>query len=185
MGRQRGLSSREAFSRAEAVLDRYGLRQAADTWVSELSVEDQRRVSVAQALLDRPSLLVLDDPWADLTGSALVAATSEIRQLADAGCIVVFTDRGWRMRGLEVDQHKSLSGGILFDLPHEEPTGEHAAMRIDLYGHGERFDHLAGLTEYRPHPDGLTLVVEHEHTNDVLRAAMQSGWMIRRVGPNT
>jgi ABC-type Mn2+/Zn2+ transport system ATPase subunit len=184
MGRLRGLSDREAFHRADAVIDRYGLRPLVDGLVSELAPEDQRRVCFAQAVLDRPSLLVLDDPWADLKGTTLVTATSEIRQLAEAGCVVLFTDRAWRVRALEIDEHKSLSGGILFDLPHEEPASGLSDMRIDLYGHGERFDQLTGLIEYRPHPDGLTVLVDHEHTNDVLRAALQGGWLVRRVEPN-
>lgn len=183
LARLRGLSAKEAYSRAETVIDRFALRAQVDLPLTELAAEELRRVAVAQALLDRPSLLVVDDPWADLKGQMQLVATTELKRLADNGCVVLFTDRGWRLRSVEIDQHLSLSGGILFPMPHEEPS-EHTSMRLELYGSGLPFEHTGGIVDYRPHPEGLTVIAEHDAANDLLRVALQNGWLIRRVEPN-
>ncbi|MGX7681928.1 ATP-binding cassette domain-containing protein [Jatrophihabitans sp. DSM 45814] len=185
LGELRGLSAKEAYDRADGVIDRFSLRAVVDLDLKELSAEDLARVAFAQSLLDRPSLLIVDDPWNDLKGTPLLVATAELKRLADVGCVIVFTDRSWRLRALEVDQHLSLSGGIIFPLPHESPSGEQTSMRLELYGTGEGFDHAVGIIDYRPHPDGLTVIAEHDRTNDLLRIALQNGWLIRRVEPNS
>jgi ABC-2 type transport system ATP-binding protein len=183
LARLRGMSRTEADEQAGGLIDRFTLHQVAESLIVELSGEDLRKLAFAQAVLDRPSLLILDEPWGDLKGRALVLVTAELGRLAEAGCVVMFTDRRRRVPGIAVDQNLSLSGGILFPLPIGEPDGEHASMRIDLSGQGQSFEHARGVVEYRLHHDGVTVIAEYGQTTDIVRVALQSGWLIRRVEP--
>jgi ABC-type multidrug transport system ATPase subunit len=185
--RLRGLPARAAYLRAESVIDRMGLRGVVDLPATELSSEDLRGLSFAQALLDRPSLLVVDDPWHELSSVARATATSEIEALSEAGCVVVLTDRSHQLQKLRVDEHLSLAGGILFPLSRElaESTEDlPAAVRVELYGAGTALEQSAGILDLRVHPDGLTVIVERDRTNELLRLALQGGWLIRRVEPS-
>jgi len=57
----------ELRERALAVLDRLGLRPAADRRLSDTSYGEQRRVEIAMALSQEPRVLLLDEPFAGLS----------------------------------------------------------------------------------------------------------------------
>jgi branched-chain amino acid transport system ATP-binding protein len=57
----------ELRERALAVLDRVGLRRAADRPLSGTAYGEQRRVEIAMALAQEPRVLLLDEPFAGLS----------------------------------------------------------------------------------------------------------------------
>ena len=59
-----------AESRASEMLEQLGIADRAATPVAELSAGLKRRTSVARALLHEPSLLLLDEPYANLDDEA-------------------------------------------------------------------------------------------------------------------
>jgi NitT/TauT family transport system ATP-binding protein len=64
--RLRGVSRREAQARIDEALDRVGLTGFAKAYPRELSGGMKMRVSIARALVTRPSLLLMDEPFAAL-----------------------------------------------------------------------------------------------------------------------
>jgi zinc/manganese transport system ATP-binding protein len=69
-------SRREAQRRVDEVVDLVGSRAYADRPVGEVSGGEQQRILIAQALVRRPSMLLLDEPLdsLDLPNQAAVAA---------------------------------------------------------------------------------------------------------------
>ncbi|RJQ82041.1 ABC transporter ATP-binding protein [Pseudonocardiaceae bacterium YIM PH 21723] len=92
MGRIRGLSTAAVRARAAELLDRLALVGGAHVPLRTLSKGNAQKVTLAQALLVPPELLVLDEPWSGLDASAHQVLGEVIAETAATGGAVVFTD---------------------------------------------------------------------------------------------
>ena len=78
--------------RREAVhsaLEKMGLSSLRTVKAGKLTVEQRKRASLAVELLTEPSLLVFDEPTADLDSAAEQEMSETLRRLADEGRVVV------------------------------------------------------------------------------------------------
>jgi ABC-2 type transport system ATP-binding protein len=77
-----GLGARAARDRADELLERFGLLEAARRFVKGYSGGMQRRLDVALGLVHRPRVLFLDEPTTGLDPEARAAMWQEISRLA-------------------------------------------------------------------------------------------------------
>jgi ABC-type lipoprotein export system ATPase subunit len=89
------LSDREAKSRAKEMLGRVGLGDRLDHEPSQLSGGQQQRVAIARALINRPSLLLADEPTGNLdsrTSEEVLVMFQELNQKEGITIIMVTHD---------------------------------------------------------------------------------------------
>ncbi len=88
-----GRPTREAVERAHMLLDRVGLADRLDHLPAELSGGERQRTAIARALVNRPALLLADEPTGNLdrTTSAAVAALMLELQAQERTMLVVVT----------------------------------------------------------------------------------------------
>jgi ABC-2 type transport system ATP-binding protein len=87
--RFRGLSRADSSERAAALVDRFGLADAADRGAGKLSGGTRRKLDVALGLVQRPQVLFLDEPTTGLDPEARAAMWAEIRRLAGEDALTV------------------------------------------------------------------------------------------------
>jgi ABC-2 type transport system ATP-binding protein len=90
MGRLRGLDSKKLGTALALARERFDLEAVADTIIGRLSRGYRQRVSLAQAVLHEPDLLVLDEPTNGLDPRQIIEFRGLIRRLAEQ-CTVIIT----------------------------------------------------------------------------------------------
>jgi putative ABC transport system ATP-binding protein len=92
---QGGLSTREAFTRARALLERVGLGQRTGHYPKLLSGGEQQRVALARAFVTHPQVLFADEPTGSLdaaTGHAVIDLMFELNRANGATLVLVTHD---------------------------------------------------------------------------------------------
>ena len=90
-GRLYGLTKADARTRADLLLDTFGLTAAADRAVSTYSGGMRRRLDIAAGLIPSPAVLFLDEPTTGLDPRARNEVWSSIRETAERGTTVLLT----------------------------------------------------------------------------------------------
>src|SRR6185503_3211874 len=83
---------REATRRADALLDRLGLRRYEDAPAAALAHGDERRLGVARALATEPAFVLMDEPAAGLPEAEVPDFASVVRSVRDdhdAGVLLI------------------------------------------------------------------------------------------------
>jgi daunorubicin resistance ABC transporter ATP-binding subunit len=91
VGQLTHLTRKVATARADELLERFELTDAANRPLKTYSGGMRRRLDLATALVDRPPVLFLDEPTTGLDPYSRVAMWGVIEELAEAGSTVLLT----------------------------------------------------------------------------------------------
>ncbi|HXC59232.1 MAG TPA: ATP-binding cassette domain-containing protein [Steroidobacteraceae bacterium] len=126
LGRLFGAARRNALRRAEVMLEAVGLAAARDRYPSQLSGGMQQRLSIAQAVICEPKILLLDEPF----GALDPGITADMHELI----LKLWRDNGMTIFMISHDIQESFRLGtrlLTFDkLRHDPQAPEAYGARI-------------------------------------------------------
>jgi ABC-2 type transport system ATP-binding protein len=123
-------------SRVDELLEEFDLKHLRDTRCGLLSSGEQTRAALAKALINRPRLLLLDEPTASLDPSAAQIIRERIKSLAARqGCGILWTSHNMLEVQAVCDRVLFLSRGkvLLEGDPNSLPREHGAASLEDLF----------------------------------------------------
>ena len=147
-----GMPTKAANARADELLDRFQLTEAAGRFVRTYSGGMQRRLDVALGLVHKPRVLFLDEPTTGLDPESRAAMWDEIATLATADKMTVLLTTHY------LDEADRLAGSLaVVDRGRVVAEGEPARLKReldvtsldDVYLHyaGRRYSDATRLTE--------------------------------------
>jgi ABC-2 type transport system ATP-binding protein len=141
MGRIHGLSGPGLPAAVDEWLDRLGATEYAAAPLRTLSKGMCQKVAIAQALLARPDLVVLDEAWTGLDQAARGSLDAAVGERLAEGGTVVFVDHDPVRLADRVDERWQLAHGAVRMTAGRADTGvqaaDQAAARIEAPGHRE------------------------------------------------
>jgi ABC-2 type transport system ATP-binding protein len=133
MSRIKGLARSAVRPAVEAACARLALEQVADRQVGTLSKGFRQRVAIAQALLGRPEVLILDEPSNGLDPKQIIEMRALIRSLAGSLTILVTSHILAEMERM-ADRVAILVQGRLLAVRALRPAGAAVHLRLLVRG---------------------------------------------------
>ena len=93
---QKNLSRQQQLQQCDELLDELSIGHLRDNMAISLSGGERRRLEIARALATRPSIMLLDEPFAGVDPISVAEIQAIIRQLAARNIAVLITDHNVR-----------------------------------------------------------------------------------------
>ncbi|MFE7136022.1 ATP-binding cassette domain-containing protein [Streptomyces sp. NPDC057638] len=196
IGRLLDLTRPEARRRADEMLERFSLTEAAARPVSQYSGGMRRRLDLAASMIGRPSVLFLDEPTTGLDPRTRNEVWDEVRRMVTDGVTVLLTtqymeeaeqlaqaltviDRGQVIAQGQVDELKARVGGRTLRIRPSDPA-DLAAMAAALAETG--LDGVAGSTVAPEEGRLYVPILADEQLTAVVALLADRGYGIADIG---
>jgi len=144
----------ERAARARELLETFGLWEKRDVKVQDFSKGMRRRLSIAMAIIHKPTLLFLDEPTPGLDAQSARAIRDLIRQLNAEGTSIFLTTHQIEEANQLCDRVAIINHGQIaaIDTPErlkqafQRVQSVEVALEPDGQAHGELLSALAGVT---------------------------------------
>ena len=134
LGQLRGMTRADVDAEAQRWLGELGLADRAGAELEDLSLGNQQRVQLISALLHRPDVLILDEPFSGLDPVAVDALSKVLVGEARRGATVLFSSHQLDLvedlceRAIVVDRGRVVTSGAIDELT----AGTDPVLEIDV-----------------------------------------------------
>ncbi|WP_157000822.1 ABC transporter ATP-binding protein [Agromyces laixinhei] len=138
LARLHGWSAAAAHRNALELLDRLGLGERTNDTIESLSLGNQQRAQIAAALVHRPEVLILDEPFSGLDPMAVETVQGVLADTAASGAPVLFSSHQLDIVERLCDDLVIIAGGrIAASGSGDELRAEHGSERWELLTAGD------------------------------------------------
>ncbi|WP_082234725.1 ABC transporter ATP-binding protein [Halobacillus massiliensis] len=182
LAKLRGMSKKEAIEEIEIWLEKFKVPDYKTRKVEDLSKGNQQKIQFISAVLHKPKLLILDEPFSGLDPVNVEMLKKAVVELKEAGTSIVFSSH--RMEHVEeLCEHLCI-------LHHGKPV-VHGSLKEIKRSFGRKnvrlkaeFDlefikDIDGVTKYKPFSEGCEVQVENEEVSQEIFAALSGRGFVR------
>ncbi|PMC40290.1 sodium ABC transporter ATP-binding protein [Bacillus sp. UMB0899] len=183
LGRLKGMSKHRVANEMDHWLQRFNVTEYANKKVEELSKGNQQKIQFIAAVLHKPKLLILDEPFSGLDPINVELLKKAVVDLKEAGTSIVFASH--RMEHVEeLCQHlcimhkgKPVVHGALRDI-------KRSFGKKNLFIHGD-FDmsfleNIPGVIKSKSTSEGMELQIENEEVSSRIFHELQHKGFVRK-----
>jgi ABC-2 type transport system ATP-binding protein len=179
LARLHGLERDDARSQADRMIELLGVADRAGARAESLSLGNQQRVQLAAALVHRPEVLVLDEPFSGLDPVGVDVLSEILRRQAEDGAPVVFSSHQLELverlceSVVMIDRGRIVASGRIADLRARDPR---RLVRVEVAGAPERWlDRVPGVRVLEQLAEGAIVELDGASESNVLDAARTAG----------
>lgn len=183
LGRLRGMKKEEVLEQMNHWLEKFNVPENADKKIDELSKGNQQKIQFIAAVIHRPKLLILDEPFSGLDPVNVEILKSATVELKEQGTSILFSSH--RMEHVEeLCEHlcilyrgKPVVHGALKDI--KRSFGKKNVLvhaDFDL----EELKGIPGVIEFRKVPEGATFTVENEAVSQAIFQRLSGKGFLRK-----
>jgi ABC-2 type transport system ATP-binding protein len=187
--RSYGLPRDVTVTRLNSLFKWIGLQDGRDAAVATYSYGMRRKLSLIEALVHEPDLLLLDEPSMGLDYTSRLAVYSHLREMAREGAAVVLSTNDVSEAGLLASRVALIKKGkiIAMDRPEHLVASLNALTRIELKlavpMSTERISRLEGVKQVEAEGDVLRMLTStgKESLASIVKEVAMSGGMIQSI----
>lgn len=181
LARLRGMSKGEALSELKIWLDRFKIPDYENKKVEELSKGNQQKIQFIAAVIHKPKLLILDEPFSGLDPVNVELLKEAVSSLKESGATIVFSSH--RMEHVEelcehlciLQKGKTVVHGSLKEIKRSFGKKNliiHADFPLDS------MESIPGVLKSKITAEGIRLQIDGEETADrILRGLVGKGFI--------
>lgn len=183
LARLRGMGKRDALKDLEAWLERFKVPEYIDKKVEELSKGNQQKIQFISAVIHKPKLLILDEPFSGLDPINVELLRKAVVDLKNEGTSIVFSSH--RMEHVEeLCQHLCILHkgtpvvqGALREIKRSFGKKNliiHADMSLDF------LKTIHGVVHYKQTMEGCLIQITDEEVSQVIFRELQGKGFVRK-----
>ena len=185
LARLRGMPKKETLKELDYWLSRFKVPEYVDKKVEELSKGNQQKIQFIAAIIHKPKLLILDEPFSGLDPVNVEQLKKAVIDLKDNGTTIVFSSH--RMEHVEemcehlciLHKGKPIVQGILKDIKRSYGKKNlviHADFDL------EELKNFSGVTNAKTTPEGISLQIKDEEVSShILKSIVDKGFISKFV----
>lgn len=183
LGRLRGMKKNDIVSALEAWLERFKISEYMDKKVEELSKGNQQKIQFISAVIHKPKLLILDEPFSGLDPINVEMLKEAVIDIKEQGTSIVFSSH-------QMDHVEELCEHLCI-LQKGKPIVHGSLKEIKRsYGKKNLIIHAdipleflrdyPGVVSYKKVTEGCELQIENEEVSQTVFAALHGIGFIRK-----
>ncbi len=183
LGKLRGMKKQEVITELNGWLERFKVPDYLDKKIEELSKGNQQKIQFISAVIHKPKLLILDEPFSGLDPLNVEMLKQAVFDLKKQGTSIVFSSH--RMEHVEelceylciLQNGKPVVQGGLKEIKRsfgKKNVIIHADFDLDF------IQNISGVVRVKNYQDGITCQVESEEVAGRLFESLQGKGFVRR-----
>ncbi|MFB1051114.1 ABC transporter ATP-binding protein [Paraliobacillus sp. JSM ZJ581] len=183
LGRLRGMKKSDILTELKGWLERFKVPEYFDKKIEELSKGNQQKIQFISAVIHKPKLLILDEPFSGLDPVNVEMLKDAVKDLKESGTSIVFSSH-------QMDHVEELCEHLCI-MQHGKPIVHGALTEIKRsFGKKNLFIHadfeldflkdIPGVVSQKKFTEGCKLQIESEAISQNVLQAIQGKGFIRR-----